>query len=201
MFGFFKKKNKRLSVSDKVWQSTEETKNNLMEDIRLKTEENIQVCLFYYFEDTKKELEELLQQKGLENNSKIELFSASKFAYSIRLESQLKKHFERGNATIFFVEHYPSYAKEKAVLEKIGILLGQKTAVIFYTSLESSLLKMFGSERIVELMKKMGYAENECAEHAMISKSIQRAQEKLEKKVENEIEADSQEEWFKRNGI
>ena len=48
------------------------------------------------------------------------------------------------------------------------------------SSLEDDLMRMFGSERIASLMDKMGYKEGEVIQHSMITKSIERAQKKVE---------------------
>ncbi len=50
----------------------------------------------------------------------------------------------------------------------------------FFVSLEDDLMRMFGSERIASLMDRMGYKEGEVIQHSMISKSIERAQKKVE---------------------
>ena len=50
----------------------------------------------------------------------------------------------------------------------------------FYLSLEDDLMRLFGSERIANVMNRMGLEEGEVIQHKMISKSISRAQEKVE---------------------
>ncbi|MFI5156388.1 MAG: preprotein translocase subunit SecA [Chitinophagales bacterium] len=50
----------------------------------------------------------------------------------------------------------------------------------FYSALEDDLMRMFGSERIASLMDKMGYKEGEVIQHSMVTKSIERAQKKVE---------------------
>jgi preprotein translocase subunit SecA len=50
----------------------------------------------------------------------------------------------------------------------------------FFVSLEDNLMRLFGSERISNLMVKMGVEEGEVIQHSMISKSIERAQRKVE---------------------
>ncbi|MDQ3845220.1 MAG: SEC-C metal-binding domain-containing protein, partial [Bacteroidota bacterium] len=50
----------------------------------------------------------------------------------------------------------------------------------FYVSLEDDLMRMFGSERIAGLMDRFGYKEGEVIQHSMITKSIERAQRKVE---------------------
>jgi preprotein translocase subunit SecA len=50
----------------------------------------------------------------------------------------------------------------------------------FYVSLEDDLMRQFGSDRIASLMDKMGYKEGEVIQHGMVTKSIERAQKKVE---------------------
>jgi preprotein translocase subunit SecA len=50
----------------------------------------------------------------------------------------------------------------------------------FYVSLEDNLMRLFGSERIASIMDKLGLEEGEVIQHSMISKSIERAQKKVE---------------------
>ena len=50
----------------------------------------------------------------------------------------------------------------------------------FYVSLEDDLMRMFGSDRIASIMDKMGYKEGEVIQHSMVTKSIERAQKKVE---------------------
>ena len=50
----------------------------------------------------------------------------------------------------------------------------------FFVSLEDDLMRLFGSERIASLMDKMGHKDGEVLQHGMISKSIERAQRKVE---------------------
>ncbi|MBP7506534.1 MAG: preprotein translocase subunit SecA [Prolixibacteraceae bacterium] len=50
----------------------------------------------------------------------------------------------------------------------------------FFVSLEDDLMRLFGSERITGIMDKLGLKEGEVIQHSMISKSIERAQKKVE---------------------
>jgi preprotein translocase subunit SecA len=50
----------------------------------------------------------------------------------------------------------------------------------FFVSLEDSLMRLFGSDRIAKLMDRMGLQEGEVIQHSMITKSIERAQRKVE---------------------
>ena len=50
----------------------------------------------------------------------------------------------------------------------------------FFVSLEDDLMRLFGSERIAKLMDRMGHKEGDVIQHSMISRSIERAQKKIE---------------------
>lgn len=50
----------------------------------------------------------------------------------------------------------------------------------FFVSLEDSLMRLFGSDRIVRVMDQMGLQEGEVIQHPLITKSIERAQKKVE---------------------
>jgi preprotein translocase subunit SecA len=50
----------------------------------------------------------------------------------------------------------------------------------FFVSLEDNLMRLFGSERVAKLMDRMGLKEGEKIQHSMITKSIERAQKKVE---------------------
>tara|TARA_B000000557_G_scaffold137863_1_gene111919 strand:- start:3239 stop:6283 length:3045 start_codon:yes stop_codon:yes gene_type:complete len=53
---------------------------------------------------------------------------------------------------------------------------------VFYLSLEDNLMRLFGSDRIAKVMDKMGIEEGEVITHGMVSKSIERAQKKVEER-------------------
>ena len=57
---------------------------------------------------------------------------------------------------------------------------GDPGSSVFFVSLEDDLMRLFGSERISKVMDRMGFQEGEMIEHSMISKSIERAQKKVE---------------------
>ena len=50
----------------------------------------------------------------------------------------------------------------------------------FYVSLEDNLMRLFGSERVAKMMDRMGVKEGEVIQHSLMTKSIERAQKKVE---------------------
>ena len=57
---------------------------------------------------------------------------------------------------------------------------GDPGSSVFFVSLEDDLMRLFSSDRIAGVMDKLGFKEGEMIEHSMISKSIERAQKKVE---------------------
>lgn len=100
----------------------------------------------------------------------------------------------------YFCEHHPHLADEQKVLDALEQLSQEKPQVVcFYGGMDSPLFNLFGGERIVGLMQKMGMGENEVVSHSMVTKSIRNAQEKIAKKVTAPVSASSEEDWFARN--
>ena len=52
----------------------------------------------------------------------------------------------------------------------------------FYVSLEDNLMRLFQSERIAKVMDRLGHKDGEVIQHSMVTKSIERAQRKVEEK-------------------
>ena len=57
---------------------------------------------------------------------------------------------------------------------------GDPGSSVFFVSLEDDLMRLFASEKIAGLMDKLGFKEGEVLEHNMLSKSVERAQKKVE---------------------
>jgi len=57
---------------------------------------------------------------------------------------------------------------------------GDPGSSLFYLSLEDDLMRLFGSERIARIMDRMGLKEGEVIQHPMITRSVERAQKKVE---------------------
>jgi preprotein translocase subunit SecA len=66
-------------------------------------------------------------------------------------------------------------------------------------SLDEPLFQLFDGPKLIDMMKRMGMTENEEIEHSMVSRSIQRAQEKIAEKISTNRRAASQNEWFELN--
>jgi len=94
----------------------------------------------------------------------------------IKLSKEVK---EVGGLAIIGTERHDSRRVDRQLRGRAG-RQGDPGMSQFYVSLEDNLMRLFGSERIAKMMDKMGLKEGEVIQHSMISKSIERAQKKVE---------------------
>ncbi len=86
---------------------------------------------------------------------------------------------EAGGLAIIGTERHESRRVDRQLRGRAG-RQGDPGTSSFFVALEDDLMRMFGSERIASLMDRMGYKEGEVIQHSMITKSIERAQKKVE---------------------
>ncbi|MBC8173223.1 MAG: preprotein translocase subunit SecA [Chitinophagales bacterium] len=86
---------------------------------------------------------------------------------------------EVGGLAIIGTERHDSRRVDRQLRGRAG-RQGDPGSSEFYVSLEDNLMRLFGSERIAKVMDTMGYKEGEVIQHSMITKSIERAQKKVE---------------------
>ncbi|MFA6085129.1 preprotein translocase subunit SecA [Mucilaginibacter sp.] len=86
---------------------------------------------------------------------------------------------DAGGLAIVGTERHESRRVDRQLRGRAG-RQGDPGSSQFFVSLEDNLMRLFGSERISNLMVRMGIEEGEVIQHSMISKSIERAQKKVE---------------------
>jgi preprotein translocase subunit SecA len=94
----------------------------------------------------------------------------------IKLTDQVK---EDGGLAIIGTERHDSRRVDRQLRGRSG-RQGDPGSSQFYVCLEDDLMRLFGSERIAGMMDKLGLKEGEVIQHSMITKSIERAQKKVE---------------------
>ena len=94
----------------------------------------------------------------------------------IKLTDEVKA---AGGLAIIGTERHESRRVDRQLRGRSG-RQGDPGSSVFYVSLEDDLMRLFGSERISKVMDRLGFQEGEMIEHQMISKSIERAQKKVE---------------------
>jgi preprotein translocase subunit SecA len=94
----------------------------------------------------------------------------------IKLSDQVK---DAGGLAIIGTERHDSRRVDRQLRGRAG-RQGDIGSSQFYVALDDNLMRLFGSERIAKMMDRMGLKEGEVIQHSMISKSIERAQKKVE---------------------
>lgn len=94
----------------------------------------------------------------------------------IKLSAEVKA---AGGLAIIGTERHESRRVDRQLRGRAG-RQGDPGSSVFYVSLEDDLMRLFASERIAGLMDKLGFKEGEVLEHNMLSKSVERAQKKVE---------------------
>ena len=118
---------------------------------------------------------QIVQEAGMPGNITIATNMAGR-GTDIKLGPGVK---EAGGLAIIGTEKHESRRVDRQLRGRAG-RQGDPGSTQFYISLEDDLMRMFGSERIASLMDRMGYKEGEVIQHSMITRSIERAQKKVE---------------------
>ena len=94
----------------------------------------------------------------------------------IKLSKDVK---DAGGLAIIGTERHESRRVDRQLRGRAG-RQGDPGSSVFFVSLEDDLMRLFASEKIAGLMDKLGFKEGEVLEHNMLSKSVERAQKKVE---------------------
>jgi len=94
----------------------------------------------------------------------------------IKLSQNVK---DAGGLAIIGTERHDSRRVDRQLRGRSG-RQGDPGSSQFYVSLEDNLMRLFGSDRVAKVMDRMGLEEGEVIQHSMMTKSIERAQKKVE---------------------
>jgi preprotein translocase subunit SecA len=94
----------------------------------------------------------------------------------IKINEQVKSN---GGLAIIGTERHDSRRVDRQLRGRSG-RQGDPGSSQFYVSLEDNLMRLFGSDRVAKMMDKMGLEEGEVIQHSMMTKTIERAQRKVE---------------------
>ncbi|OWP83016.1 preprotein translocase subunit SecA [Flavobacterium davisii] len=94
----------------------------------------------------------------------------------IKLSDEVKA---AGGLAIIGTERHDSRRVDRQLRGRAG-RQGDVGSSQFYVSLEDNLMRLFGSDRVAKIMDRMGLKEGEVIQHSMMTKSIERAQKKVE---------------------
>merc|ERR1711991_1184300 len=94
----------------------------------------------------------------------------------IKLSEEVKN---AGGLAIIGTERHDSRRVDRQLRGRSG-RQGDPGSSQFFVSLEDNLMRLFGSDRVAKVMDRMGLEEGEVIQHSMMTKSIERAQKKVE---------------------
>jgi preprotein translocase subunit SecA len=118
---------------------------------------------------------EIVAQAGLNGQITIATNMAGR-GTDIKLGQGIK---DIGGLAIIGSERHDSRRVDRQLRGRAG-RQGDTGSTQFYASLEDDLMRLFGSDRIAGMMDKMGYKDGEVIQHSLVTKSIERAQKKVE---------------------
>jgi len=176
MFNLFKKKEPEIKVVDKVVIGETSKFPALLSE--WKKDNN--VAFVFWFDES---LEAAASYFATQASEKITLLTAREVSNPAL-----------GGKKVIFAEHYPLKSKEEALYRKLNLNM-----VEVFSSLQEPLFRQLGADKIIQVMRQLGMKDDEIIDHNMISSSIRRAQEKIEKKVAIEQTAQSQADWLQKN--
>ncbi|MFL2637608.1 MAG: preprotein translocase subunit SecA [Flavobacteriaceae bacterium] len=94
----------------------------------------------------------------------------------IKISEEIKNN---GGLAIIGTERHDSRRVDRQLRGRAG-RQGDPGSSQFYVSLEDNLMRLFGSDRVAKMMDRMGLEEGEVIQHSMMTKTIERAQKKVE---------------------
>ncbi len=187
----------RDDKDDLVYKTAREKYNAVIEDVVKLSDAGRPVLVGTTSVEISEKLSRLLQMRGIDHNVLnakqhqreadivAEAGKAGKVTLAtnmagrgtdIKLSDEVKA---AGGLAIIGTERHDSRRVDRQLRGRAG-RQGDPGSSQFYVSLEDNLMRLFKSERIAKLMDKMGHQDGEVIQHSMVSKSIERAQKKVE---------------------
>ncbi|MCA8999958.1 MAG: hypothetical protein KDA80_23380 [Planctomycetaceae bacterium] len=100
--------------------------------------------------------------------------------------------------SVLVCHHHPLPAEDQRIIDFVTSL-NPKSELQFYTSLEHPLFQRFMGDSVKELLQLLGMKEDESIHHPMVSRHLQRIQQRIARHNPDRQEADSCGEWFHLN--
>ncbi len=187
----------RIDHEDLVFKTAKEKYNAVIDEIEKLTQQQRPVLVGTTSVDISEKLSRMLQMRNIKHNvlnAKQHQREAEVVAEAgqpgavtiatnmagrgtdIKIGDIVKK---AGGLAIIGTERHDSRRVDRQLRGRSG-RQGDPGSSTFFVSLEDNLMRLFHSERIAGLMDKMGHKEGEVIQHSMVTKSIERAQKKVE---------------------
>lgn len=197
MFGFLKSKKRGDSLTHHVYLDRASKFRMMLQDIAMINLGGGKALVVYHFDETGTILLQLLDAAKITYDSNN---SSANNVLLVKAEQLANVISNPANQCLgaFVSEIHPISGKDELVYGSIHQYMPY-AQVVFYTSLDSPVMKLFGGDKTQKLMLQLGLSDNEKIEHSVVTKSILRAQEKIKEKVQFEKPAFSKQEWIDLN--
>lgn len=187
----------RDDKDDLVFKTAREKYNAVIDDIIELSNAGRPILVGTTSVDISEKLSRMLQMKGIKHNvlnakqhqREAEVVAEAGKAGNVTIATNMAGRGtdiklgegvkEAGGLAIVGTERHDSRRVDRQLRGRSG-RQGDPGSTQFYVSLEDNLMRLFHSERIAKLMDKMGHQDGEVIQHSMVSKSIERAQKKVE---------------------
>ncbi|OYQ38553.1 preprotein translocase subunit SecA [Flavobacterium cyanobacteriorum] len=187
----------RKDLDDKIYRSTREKFNAVIEDVSQLAAAGRPVLIGTTSVEISELLSRMLKMRNVQHNvlnAKLHKKEAEIVAEAgkpgvvtiatnmagrgtdIKLTPEVKA---AGGLAIVGTERHDSRRVDRQLRGRAG-RQGDPGSSQFYVSLEDNLMRLFGSERVAKIMDRLGLKEGEVIQHSMMTKSIERAQKKVE---------------------
>jgi preprotein translocase subunit SecA len=187
----------RSDENDAIYKTKREKYNAIIEKIKELKEERHPVLVGTTSVEVSETLSRMLKRLGVQHNvlnakqhqreAEIVAFAGQPGAVTIATNmagrgTDIKLGVgvvEVGGLYILGTERHESRRIDRQLRGRSG-RQGDPGTTKFYISLEDDLMRLFGSDRITNVMSRVGMEEGEAIEHPLITKSVERAQKKVE---------------------
>jgi len=187
----------RKDSEDKVYKTKREKYNAVIEEIEVLVKAGRPVLVGTTSVETSELLSRMLKLRGIKHNvlnakqhqREAQIVAEAGLAGTVTIATNMAGRGtdiklgpgvkEAGGLAIVGTEKHESRRVDRQLRGRAG-RQGDPGSSQFYVSLEDELMRLFGSERIMKLMDRMGIEEGEVIQHSMITSSIERAQRKVE---------------------
>jgi preprotein translocase subunit SecA len=187
----------RDDQDDMVYKTVREKYNAVIDGIAAEVAKGRPVLVGTTSVEISELLSRMLNRKGIKHNvlnaklhqREADIVAAAGTAGTVTIATNMAgrgtdiKHTDEvkasGGLAIIGTERHESRRVDRQLRGRAG-RQGDPGSSVFYVSLEDNLMRLFSSDRIVGVMDKLGHEEGDVIQHPMISKSIERAQKKVE---------------------
>ncbi|RJQ60135.1 MAG: preprotein translocase subunit SecA, partial [Stygiobacter sp.] len=187
----------RSDEDDAIYKTKREKYNAIIEKIKELKEQRRPVLVGTTSVDVSETISRMLKRQGVQHNvlnakqhqreAEVVAFAGQPGAVTIatnmagrgtdiKLGAGVK---DSGGLYILGTERHEARRIDRQLRGRSG-RQGDPGTTKFYISLEDDLMRLFGSDRITNVMSKVGMEEGEAIEHSLITKSVERAQKKVE---------------------